>query len=460
MKILFILFFLCTALQGWSQMYRHEQLPVSFFKANRDRLRQEMPENSVAIFFANTKKCHSNDIYHRFHQDPNFYYLTGSREQDALLIVLKSRIKLDSIWTNELIYVLDNNQTDEIWDGKRIGVEGYKNYLKFEHVFVNSELENLNISFDQFDEVLISLPDENPIDDAAEKGDMASMLKHFNLKLAKDSIESKSFALMEIMSKLRQQKNLNEIELLKKSCEIAADAQIELMKSFEYGKTESEAQAIIQFVFLKEGAESEAFPVICGAGNNACVLHYSENTGIPKENDLMLVDLGVVYNGYCSDMTRTFPVNGKFNAYQKSIYEIVLRAEKAAISKCVPGEKFAAPHDRAVQVIAQGLMKLGIIKEYKDVYRYYMHGTNHYVGLDVHDAGLFAEFKVNQVIAIEPGIYIPYGSNCDKKWWGIGIRIEDNLLIQNGMPLNLTEKAPREVAEIEALMEQNSTLFK
>ncbi len=206
------------------------------------------------------------------------------------------------------------------------------------------------------------------------------------------------------------------------------------------------------------GAEFEGYPSIVGAGANGCILHYETNNKPQVGNDLVLMDCGAEYRGYSADVTRTIPPSGRFSPAQRQIYELVLAAQEAGFAACKPGAAFQAPGQAAQKVIADGLRKLGIIAKDEDVRRYFPHGTSHHLGLDVHDRGGYDALLAGNVITVEPGIYIPEGSPCDKKWWNIGVRIEDDVLITDKGYENLSREAPRTVAEIEALMAQPSAL--
>ena len=260
------------------------------------------------------------------------------------------------------------------------------------------------------------------------------------------------------MAKLRETKTPEEMKLLKKAIEISAVGQIEVMKAMHPNMSETEIQGVHEYVYKKYGAEYEGYPSIVGGGNNGCILHYIENNKTQIGEDLVLMDLGAEYHGYTADVTRTIPANGKFTPEQKAIYDIVYNAQEAGIKASVVGAPFQAPGRAAYQVVAEGLLKLGIIKEEKDTRIYFPHGTSHYLGLDVHDAGTYGPFKANTVITVEPGIYIPEGSDCDKKWWGIAVRIEDDILITEDGPINLSGLAPRTTEAIEAMMKQPSPL--
>ena len=259
-----------------------------------------------------------------------------------------------------------------------------------------------------------------------------------------------------IMGSLRQIKSDEEIVLMRKAINMTCDAQIELMKALKPSMTEYQSEAIVEYVFKKNGAEYPGFPSILGGGENSCIIHYTSNRKLLTDKDLLVSDIGAEYHGYTADVTRTLPVNGQFSEEQKIIYNIVLKAQQAGIDSCKVGNKFWTPHDAATKIITDELLKLGIIEKYFHVQRYFMHGTSHYLGLDVHDLGLNGPLEAGNVITVEPGIYIPEGSDCDPKWWNIGIRIEDDILITTNGPENLSAKAPREIEEIEALMKKKS----
>ena len=261
-----------------------------------------------------------------------------------------------------------------------------------------------------------------------------------------------------LMAQLREIKTSEEMVLLTKAVRISAMGQREVMKAMHPGMSESEIQGIHEYVYKKYGSEYEGYPSIVGAGNNGCVLHYIENSKMKVENDLVLMDLGAEYHGYTADVTRTIPANGKFSQEQKAIYDLVYEAQEAGIAASVVGADFRDPHRAAQKVINEGLAKLGIISSSDSQHNYFPHGTSHYLGLDVHDAGTYSPFKPNVVITVEPGIYIPEGSDCDKKWWGIAVRIEDDILITENGPINLSGEAPRKSDEIEELMKEPSAL--
>jgi Xaa-Pro aminopeptidase len=233
------------------------------------------------------------------------------------------------------------------------------------------------------------------------------------------------------------------------------------MQNIKPDMAEYETEAIIEYVFKSNGAEYPGFPSIQGSGENSCILHYTSNRRPLKNGGLLVSDVGAEYRGYTADVTRTIPPSGKFSKEERIIYELVYEAQSRAIDSAKVGVSFWFPHMVAQKIIAQGLMDLGIISSKSDVRKYFMHGTSHYLGLDVHDPGLYKQLKENQLITVEPGIYIAEGSDCDPKWWNIGVRIEDDILIKNEGPVILSDKSPRSIEDIEKMMsKKEDSLFK
>ena len=261
-----------------------------------------------------------------------------------------------------------------------------------------------------------------------------------------------------LMASLREKKQPEELSLLKKAIQISAQGQIEVMKAIHPEMTEREVQGIHQLVYKKYGAAHEGYPSIVGAGHNACVLHYITNDKTDLKNQLILMDLGAEYQGYTADVTRTIPVSGKFSPEQKALYEIVYDAQNAGIHAAQKGASFKAIGKAANKVVERGLLSLGLIDKPDDYRRYLPHGISHHIGLDVHDPGLYETLDTDMVITVEPGIYVPKGSPCDPKWWDIGIRIEDDILITDEGPVNLSAAAPRSWEKIEKLMKEESPL--
>ena len=260
------------------------------------------------------------------------------------------------------------------------------------------------------------------------------------------------------MAELREIKTPEEVQLLKKAIQISTQGQREVMKAIKPNMTEREVQGIHQLVYKKYGAAHEGYPSIVGAGDNACVLHYITNDKTDLKDQLILMDLGAEYNGYTADVTRTIPVSGTFSPEQRALYQIVYDSQTAGIKAAQVGASFSAIAAACNKVVQEGLMELGLIAAPEEYRRYLPHGVAHHIGLDVHDPGLYQNLQPQMIITVEPGIYIPKDSPCDPKWWNIGIRIEDDILITEKGPVNLSEDAPRAWDEIEALMKEKSAL--
>ncbi|MCP9199588.1 aminopeptidase P N-terminal domain-containing protein [Gramella sp. GC03-9] len=459
-------------------------LSSEFHKERRQALREKMPPNSVAVFFANAVRNRANDVDYVYHQDPNFYYLTGYREPHAVLLVFSEEQSDENGNSfNEMIYVQPKNEFAEMWTGRRLGAEGTKSKLGFEQAFNNSEFLENKINFKGFDKVMLK-PFQNDYRNTRDESDLFDLISHFKnqtgyeMAITKETSEDKNVnieinqgrevkpetanidtkILNQYMAELRQVKTEEELKLLTKAVRISAQGQREIMKAMHPGMSETEIQGIHEYVYKKYGSEYEGYPSIVGAGENGCVLHYIDNSKTKVENDLVLMDLGAEYHGYTADVTRTIPANGKFSPEQKKIYDLVYKAQEAGIKACQVGNEISATNVATKKIINEGLVELGIIDSVNAKHMYFPHGTSHHIGLDVHDPGVYGKFEPNMVLTVEPGIYIPEGSPCDEKWWGIAVRIEDDILITENGPINLSGEAPRKSEEIEALMKQDSPL--
>ena len=528
-KIILVVF-LITFSSGFSQIPT-DFLPKEFHKSRRDALRAKMPLNSVTVVFSNPLRNRANDVDYVFHQDPNFYYLTGYREPNAVL-VLFSEFQTDENGAiyNEILYVQEKDASAEQWNGKRMGIEGAKSDLGFELAKNANDFSKSNIDFKKFDRIFVEkfMDDyRNSSNKSAEVFDLVRSFKEragYNAKnflspmkkqiyelvktttiensanvaqiigraIAYDSSLANDEDLMQfkeatdavlrkelqekitlklvakttidisflprILATLREVKTTEELKLLTKAVRISAVGQIEVMKAMKTHMSETELQGIHEFVYKKYGAAFEGYPSIVGAGNNGCILHYIENNKTKVGNELVLMDLGAEYRGYTADVTRTIPANGIFTKAQKEIYDIVYDAQEAGIALYTIGGSMSAPNQAAIKIISKGLFALGIVKSLDEKHPYFPHGTSHHIGLDVHDPGNYGNFEENMVVTMEPGIYIPEGSNCDEKYWGIAIRIEDDILVTKNGPVNLSSEAPRTVSEIEAMMSKKSVL--
>lgn len=441
--------------------YENDMLTPSFHKNRREALRNLMPDGSVSVIFAGPIRNRSNDVDFEFHQDPNFYYLTGIDEPHAVLLIFKDSIEINGEKTAEIAFVQKRNPSAEVWTGKRLGDLGVESYLGIDMAKNGEEFSKLNLDWSSFSSIHFIKPQSDVRDDPYDKADLYGLIQHFLENL--EEVEKNKWKNRDIrgwMAQLRQDKLEEEIVLMRRAVEITCLAQQELMKALKPEMKEYQSEAIIEYVFKMNGAEYPGFPSIQGSGENSCVLHYVTNRRTMKGNNLLVSDVGAEYHGYTADVTRTIPVDGTFSEEEKAIYNIVLEAQEAGIKASQVGNRFWDPNIAATTVISQRLMELGIIKTPIEMKRYFMHGTSHYVGLDVHDAGLYAPLAENQVITVEPGIYIPEGSPCDPKWWNIGVRIEDDVLITKDGPVVMSACVPKTIDEIEALMKEKSTLIK
>lgn len=473
--IILILCFATSVLFSQDPSLPQDYLSKDFHENRRDELRKILPENSVSVFFANAVRNRSNDVDYVYHQDPNFYYLTGYKEPNALILVFKEDQIVDNKTFNELIFVQERDEYAEMWMGKRLGIAGVQDELGFRIVYNGSDFSSYDIDFSKFDKILFENFKNDVRDDKNNEADLYDLISvfkekiSFNLKNLTDPTTDKikvqtqkridTKSLSTLMAAMREVKTKEELVLLKKAVEISAVGQLEMMKAMHPNMSETEAQGVHEFVYKKYGAEYEGYPSIVGAGNNGCILHYVENNKTHiGDNNLILMDLGAEYHGYTADVTRTIPANGKFTPEQKLIYDLVYKAQEAGIEEAKIGNGFNDPNNVTKIIINKGLSELGIIASENSDHMYYPHGSSHHIGLDVHDPGLYGNFKENMVITVEPGIYIPEGSACDEKWWGIAVRIEDDILITKNGPVNLSAMAPRKSEEIEAAMKLPSVL--
>ncbi len=475
MKRAINLFFVFIAFNVFAQ--QNNDLPTDllskeFHAERRAKLRENLPRNSVAVFFANPVRNRSNDVDYIYHQDPDFYYLTGYREPNALLFIFKEeQTASNGQRYNEILFVQPRNAIREMWDGRRLGDQGAKERLGFAQVFNNIEFQKYNVDFSKFDQILFFDFKNDVRDDGEDPADLFDLIQQFKVKVNYPSPDNTVVSreprknnlntqdLDPIMDRLRGIKTNDELEMIRKAVRISCAGQVEVMKAMKPGMSEREVQGIHEFVFKKYQAEDLGYPSIVGGGHNGCILHYIDNY---KPNitsrELVLMDLGAEYRGYTADVTRTIPANGKFTPEQKQVYDLVLKAQEEAMKICKPGATFAQLTLATKQTVNKGLAELGIIKNENQQHLYYPHGCCHHIGLDVHDRGEYEELKENMVITIEPGIYIPENSDCDKRWWGIAVRIEDDFLITRDGYEHLSVSAPRKAEDIEATMKLPSPL--
>ncbi|HNQ60971.1 MAG TPA: aminopeptidase P N-terminal domain-containing protein [Bacteroidia bacterium] len=433
-----------------------EKLGKEFHKDRRDVLRAMLPDSSCAVIFSNPERNRSADINYEYHQDPDFYYLTGLLEPDALLFIWKEPRIIEGLSIHELIFVQDREVNMEKWNGVRLGPAGAMSILGIQQAFAGDDFETMDNLFENLSSILYKGFPKAPMDDRSKNGDLSDLTESFKLKSGYPSAKHDDFILGKALRALRVIKSDEEIKIMAKAADISVAAHIEMMKALKPGMTEYQIEAIGECVFKLKGASDPAYPSICGAAENSCILHYQTNRRQLNDGDLLLIDMGAEYLAYAADITRTLPVNGKFSSVQKKIYDLVLDAQIAGIQACLPGNKFNDPDREARKVLKDGLVRMNILKDEDDLSLYYPHGTSHYLGLDVHDAGTPGTLKPGMVITVEPGLYFPEGSPCNPELWNIGIRIEDDILITGEGYINLSEALPKKTTEIEQIMAEKS----
>jgi len=438
-----------------SDYYEYEQdfLSAEFHKSRRDSLRKLLPDGSAIVFFASPERNRSNDVYYEYHQNPNFYYLTGLREPNAMIIIYKNRQQLFGEESDEILFMQERDRKSELWNGRRLGTDRAKNRLQIDRILANTAFVDFCPGFDSLRAVFYEMPDGINQKDSLMTDNLSGLVYQFNKKNLTQLTDKQQIGGV-LMAQLRQVKTVEEIKLLRKAISITCEAQNQLMREINDTMTEFQTEAIIEYVFKKNGAEYTGFPSIQGSGENSCILHYTSNRRPLIKGGVLVSDVGAEYHGYTADVTRTIPPTGKFTKEQKQLYELVLNAQSAGIEAALVGASFWQPGIVATEIIADGLLKLGIIRHKNELRTYFMHGTSHYLGLDVHDVGMYTPLVAGNVITVEPGIYIANGSDCDPKWWNIGVRIEDDILITADGPENLSVASPRTVKEIESLMAQ------
>ena len=427
----------------------------NIYKNRRNSLKNKLPKNSALIIPGADLQYRNADSSYALRQESSFYYLSGFSEPASVMVLLNTGEKIES-----LIFVPEKDKLKEIWDGYRAGPEGAIDDFLFDQAFENNKINEL------MPEVLRGL--EKVFYPIGKKSGFDQTVIDWTCAANSKDRHSKSIDIIDgssLIGNMRLIKDEHEINIMKKACEISAEAYIDVMKSIKPGDNEQGVEALFLYEFAKRGGRFPAYTPIVAGGESACVLHYIENDKDLKGSDLILVDAGCEYHMYASDITRTFPVGGKFSKEQLDIYNIVLKANLAAIDAVKTGTSIMEPQIISEKVITEGLVELGILSGDVDTLHkegafkiFYMHKIGHWLGMDVHDVGDYMEegdyikFKPGMVTTIEPGIYISSSMDVDDKWKGIGIRIEDDILVTESGNLNLTAKVPSNPQEIEALM--------
>ena len=470
MLIMFRLFFFLFFF-SFSSLKSQSETPVSldaiFHKERRQMVLDKLPSNSISVIFSAPIRNRSNDVDHPYHQNPNFYYLTGVQEAHAVLVLLGTPTKIAGSSSQEILFVRDRDPYYALWEGDIKGPETTQRESGIDKVLSTTHFSSFLSSLQGMNAIYHFPLYDDVRDHPRNAYDLFALQTAFTgfifeqtelLKPEDNAVKIDQEVLPSILGSLREIKTEQEISIIKQAVAMSAIGQIEVMRAIHPEISERELQGIHEFVFKKYGAKHVGYPSIVGAGAHGCVLHYTANTSDQVGNQLVLMDVGAEFQNYTADVTRTIPANGKFTKEQAQIYNLVLAAQNAGIQASVVGASFSDPHRVARSVIQKGLTELGIIESAEEVRTYFPHGTSHYIGLDVHDPGTYGPLQSNSVITVEPGIYIPPNSPCDPKWWGIAIRIEDDILITPSGPVNLSAAAPREIDKIEKMIVQDSPL--
>ena len=421
------------------------ELPKEEFGERRTRVFTQMQPNSALLLFSEIEKRRNNDCTYPFRQDSYFWYLTGFNEPNAALLLLKTEQAEKTI-----IFLRPCDPLLETWNGRRLGVERAPQQLNVNEAYSIEEFSTV------LPKILKNLTALYHVPEIHTWGD----------KLVTESAVSFSEILdwRPMLSEMRLIKSSNEIRLMQQAGQITALGHIKAMQTTRPNRFEYEIESDILHEFNRHCARFPSYNSIVAGGNNACILHYTENDQPLKDDDLVLIDAGCEFAMYAGDITRTFPVNGKFTQPQREIYELVLKAQKRAIELLVPGNSIKQANDEVIRIKTQGLVNLGILKgdvdtliEQQAYRQFYMHGLGHWLGLDVHDVGSYGQDKhrileIGMVITVEPGIYISEDADVPEQYKGIGVRIEDNLLMTEYGNKILTAAAPKEIADIENLM--------
>lgn len=430
------------------------------FRRRRRTLMNLMGNDSIAVLPAAPMRTRSRDTEYHYRQDSDFHYLCGFPEPEAVLVLIPGREQGETV-----LFCRERNRERETWDGYRVGPEGATKQFGADDAFPISDIDDILPGLlEGRERVYYSMGRHPDFDDQ-----LMGWVKQLRKQVRTGAVPPSEFVdLDHLVHDLRLFKSDAELEIMRKAGEISARAHRRAMNGCRPGLFEYQLEAEINHEFASSGARFPAYSTIVGGGANGCILHYIENRDELKEGDLVLIDAGCELYGYAADITRTFPVNGRFSSEQRALYDIVLSAMHAAFAEVAPGKLWSAPHDAAVKVLTEGLIELGLLRGKRDeliengAYReFYMHKTGHWIGLDVHDVGDYQidgqsrVLEPGMVLTVEPGLYIaPDNLNVEEKWRGIGIRIEDDVAVTKDGYENLTAAVPTNADEIEALMAQ------
>jgi Xaa-Pro aminopeptidase len=430
----------------------------SEFAKRRKRLMQAMGRDSIAILPSAPVRLRNRDVEYHYRPDSDFYYITGFHEPEAVAVIVPGREHGEYI-----LFCRERDPKMETWNGRRAGLDGAVEHYGADDAFPISDIDEILPGLLENRERVYYAMGCNPDFDR-------QVMEWINLlrKQSRAGVHTPGefIDLDHQLHDMRLYKSAAEIKTMRRAAQISAKAHIRAMQTCRPGMMEYQLEAEILHECSQHGARFQAYSPIVGGGTNGCVLHYTENEAPLRDGELVLIDAGCENECYASDITRTFPINGRYSKAQRDLYEVVLEAQYAAIDEVLPGNHWNHPHEAAVKVLTRGLVKLGLLKGRlttlikENAYReFYMHRTGHWLGMDVHDVG---DYKVGEewrvlepgmVLTIEPGLYIaPETKGVAKKWWDIGIRIEDDVLVTRDGHEVLSRDVPKEPDEIEALM--------
>ena len=427
------------------------------FPRRRKRLMDMMGDESIAIIPTSGVRVRNRDVEYPFRADSDFLYLTGFPEPEAVAVLVPDRNSGEYV-----LFCRERDEKMETWNGRRAGLEGACRQYGADDAFPITDLDDILPGLlEDRERIYYTMGQDQHFDQR-----VVGWVNQVRQKVRAGVYAPDEFiALNHLLHDMRLYKSRQEIQTMRRAAKISAEAHTRAMQVCRPGMMEFEIEAELLHQFMRRGARSPAYQPIVGGGANGCILHYNENTAELKNGELLLIDAGAELDGYASDITRTFPVNGEFSPAQRQIYDVVLAAQLAAIKAVKPGHHWNDPHDAAVQVLTEGLVELGILKgnvkkliKEQAYTRYYMHRTGHWLGMDVHDVG---DYKVDgqwrmlepgMVLTIEPGLYFTPHKDVAKKWWNIGVRIEDDVLVTETGREILSQDAPKSADEIESLM--------
>jgi len=424
----------------------------------RKRLMDMIGSDSIAIIPTASVYIRNRDVEFPFRPDSDFYYLTAYPEPEAVTVLIPDRADGEFI-----LFCRESDEEMETWHGRRAGLKGAMEIYGADDAFPIEDMDDILPGLiEGHERIFYNMGSDQNFDQR-----VMAWVKQIRDKARTGVVAPDEFiSLNHFLHDMRLYKSRLEIKLMRQAAKISSKAHQRAMQSCEPGMHEYQIEAELIHEFIRNGARAAAYPSIVGSGANGCILHYTENQDEINDGDLLLIDAGAEYQGYASDVTRTFPASGRFSTAQRQAYDLVLAAQLAAIEEVKPGNHWNDPHDAAVRVLTEGMVELGILKgdpeeliKDQDYTKYYMHRTGHWIGMDVHDVGdykLDGEWRMlepGMVMTVEPGLYLPAEMRgLPKKWWNIGIRIEDDVLVTKDGYEVLSKDAPKQADEIEELM--------